>query len=481
MSRYHHLLPLIFALNFVALGGRWNLPLAAWVVPVLVLYFYRRSGRPGRDFVLLWLATAIPLAVSWSGATFFPRLGEIGFFFAVSPIALLAVVVDRACHRRFTGSGWALLAFPVAATALDYLQAGSSPFGTFGASAYSQRGFPVAMQLAAVGGIWGINFLMSLFASTVNAFWEGHASPPAWTAAGLLALALALSLGRLLLPAPPQQTAVVAGFSLPEGTLSEVMGLFKNGDEAAFRRRSDALHRAQLEQVRALAQDGADIVVLQEGGVMGSTDQIEALLRSAGALAEEEGIYLVLPTFDFAQSPPVNALNVIDPKGDVVLNHIKYGGNQFEGTRKGEGILQSIETPFGTLSAVICWDADFPNIIRQTGAQGVDLLIVPSQDWYGVRDIHAAMASFRGVENGLAVFRQTGQGVSLVSDPYGRVLNRIDSFDQSAKDFVGLQKVTVPIRSVNTLYPRLGDLLGNAMLLCLAGLLIGMWWTRKSG
>lgn len=475
------LLLLIFALNFVALGGRWNLPLAAWVTPVLVLHFYRRSGRWGRDFVLLWLATAIPLAVSWSGATFFPRLGEIGFFFAVSPIALLAVVVDRACHRRSPGSAWTLLAFPVAATALDYLQAGSSPFGTFGASAYSQRGFPIAMQLAAVGGIWGITFLMSLFASTVNAFWEGHASPPAWTAAGLLALALALSLGRLLLPTPPRQTAVVAGFSLPEGTLSEVIGLYRKGDEAAFRRRSDALHQAQLEQVRALAQDGADVVVLQEGAVMGSTDQIQTMLRNAGALAKEEGIYLVLPTFDFAQSPPVNALRVIDAKGDVVLDHIKYGGNQFEGTRKGDGSLQSIETPFGTLSAVICWDADFPNIIRQTGAQGVDLLIVPSQDWYGVRDIHAAMASFRGVENGLTVFRQTGQGVSLVSDPYGKMLSRIDSFESPSGDFVSVQTLEVPIRSAKTLYTRLGDSLGKAALLGLSALLLGLWLTRKAG
>lgn len=475
------LLLLIFALNVVALGGRWNFPLAAWIAPVLVLRLYRRSERPGRDFVLLWLATAIPLALSWSGATFFSRLGEIGFFFAVAPIALLAVAIDRRVHRRFPGSVWTLLAFPVAATALDYLQAGSSPFGTFGASAYSQRGFPVAMQLAAVGGIWGITLVMSLFASTVNAFWEGPASPPAWTAAGLLALALALSLGRLLLPDPPRQTAVVAGFSLPEGTLSEVMGLFKSGDEAAFRRRSDALHRAQLVQIRALAQDGADIVVLQEGGVMGSTDQIEAVLRNAAALAEEAGLYLVLPTFDFAQSPPVNGLRVIDPSGDVVLDHIKYGGNQFEGTRKGDGILKSVETPFGTLGAVICWDADFPNIIRQTGAQGVDLLIVPSQDWYGVRDIHAAMASFRGVENGLSIFRQTGQGVSLVSDPYGRVLNRIDSFEEPAKDFVGIQKVAVPIRSVNTLYPRLGDLLGKAALLGLSALLLGLWVTRKAG
>jgi apolipoprotein N-acyltransferase len=138
-----------------------------------------------------------------------------------------------------------------------------------------------------------------------------------------------------------------------------------------------------------------------------------------------------------------------------------------------------VDTPYGKLSAIICWDADFPHIVKQAGAQNVDLLIVPAQDWLGVRDIHAGMATFRAVENGLTIFRQTGQGVSLVSDPYGKVLSRMDSFEDTATDFVSVQKVSVPIISVNTLYPKLGDILGNVMLVGLLTLFAGMWVTRK--
>ena len=478
MSHYLFL-PIIFALNFIAVGGRWNIPLAAWIVPVFALRFYRHSERPGLDFLLLWLATAIPLIVSWNGATFFPRLGEIGFFFAVAPITLLAVVIDRYFHVRFPTSALMLFIFPIAATAFDFIQAGSSPFGTFGASAYSQRGFPIAMQIASVVGIWGITFVMSLFASVINNYWEGNASPLSWISAGLLVLILGLSLGRTLLPVQPKQTAVIAGFSLPEGTLSKSLSQFKSGDEAGFRQAMDELHAAELNQIRTLAQEGANIVVIQEGGVIGTTDQLETMIRNAGALAKEENIYIVLPTFDIEPTPPVNSVRILDPNGDVVLHHIKYGGNMFEGTLKGDGVLQTVDTPYGELSAVICWDADFPNIVKQTGAQGVDLLIIPSQDWLGVRDIHAGMATFRAVENGITVFRQTGQGVSLVSDPYGKVLNRVDTFEESTSDFVGIQKATVPIASVNTLYPKLGDLLGNAMVLGLLGLFVGMFLTKK--
>ena len=478
MSHYLFLL-IAFALNFVASGGKWNLPIAAWIAPVFVLHFFRQSDKPWLDFLLLWLATAIPLIVSWNGATFFPRLGEIGFFLAVAPIGLIAIVIDRYFHIRFPDSAWMLFIFPIAATALDFFQANGSPFGTFGASAYSQRGFLPIMQIASITGIWGITFVMSLFATVVNRFWNGNLSPLSWASAGLLVLILGLSLGRTLLPAQPKQTATIAGFSLPEGTLSKSLSQFKSGDEAGFRQAMDELHAAELNQIRTLAQDGANIVVIQEGGVIGMTDQIEKMLTDAGTLAKAENIYIVLPTFDTEQTPPVNSVYIVDPNGDVVLHHIKYGGNMFEGTLKGNQILQTVDTPYGKLSAIICWDADFPNIVKQAGAQNVDLLIVPAQDWLGVRDIHAGMSTFRAVENGLTVFRQAGQGVSLVSDPYGKVLNRVDSFEEAASEFVSIQKVSTPIGSVNTLYPKLGDILGNVMLVGLLASLVGMWATRK--
>ena len=478
MSHYLFL-PIIFALNFIAVGGRWNIPLAAWIVPVFALRFYRHSERPGLDFALLWLVTAIPLIVSWNGATFFPRLGEIGFFLAIAPITLLAVVIDRYFHVRFPTSVLMLFIFPIAATAFDFIQAGSSPFGTFGASAYSQRDFPVAMQIASVTGIWGITFVMSFFASIVNHFWEGNASPLSWTSAGLLALILLLSLGRTLLPAQPEQTSIIAGFSLPDGTLSSMISQHHDGNETAFRQAVDDLHSRQLEQIRALAQDGAKIVVLQEGAIMGLTDQVETVMHNASTIAMEENIYIVLPTFDLGKSPAVNSVHIIDPNGEVVLSHIKYGGNMFEGTLKGDGILQTVDTPYGKLSAVICWDADFPAIIKQAGEQNVDLLFIPSQDWFGARDIHAGMATFRAVENGITVFRQTGQGVSLVSDAYGHVLNRVDTFEETSDGFTGLQKVQTPIGSVSTVYPTLGDTFGNVALVGLLGLIVGLFIIRR--
>ena len=460
------------------IGGKWNFPLAAWIVPIFVMRFFREGDKAGRNFLLLWVVSAIPTIISWQGATFMSKvhpLAEVGFFLLTTPLGLLPYVIDRLYYRRFGSTAWLTLIFPIANTAMDFFSASGSPFGTFGAMAYSQRDFLPVMQIASVTGLWGITFVMSWFASLVNHFWDKKPTRLSWTLAGALALILVLSIGRILLPAQPEQTAQIAGFSLPAGKLHETLNQLSAGNDTAVA----SLHADELDQIRALADEGANIVVLQEGAGIGTSAQVANLIADASAIAKEKNIYIVLPVFDLGKQPAENKVHIIDPRGEIVLTHVKYGGNDFEGSLKGDGTLQTVDTPYGRLSAVICWDADFPNVLKQAGAQGVDLLFIPANDWLEVKDIHAGMAAFRAVENGLTIFRQTGEGVSLVADAYGREINRVDTFTETPSGFTGIQKVQTPLGSVGTLYPSVGDALGNGMLVGLAGLLLGLWLTRK--
>lgn len=477
MNKRYLYLAIAASLGFF-IGGKWNIPLAAWIAPLFVLRFFRESDKAGRNFLLLWVVSAIPTIISWQGATFMSKihpLVEAGFFLLTTPLGLLPYVIDRLYYRRFGSTAWLTLIFPIANTAMDFFSASGSPFGTFGAMAYSQRDFLPAMQIVSVTGLWGVTFVMSWFASLVNHFWDKKPAPLSWTFAGSLALILSLSLGRTLLPAQPEQTAQIAGFSLPAGKLTEVMTQFSAGNEAVI---SD-LHADELNQIRSLAEDGANIVVLQEGAGMGTSEQVTKLIADTSALAKEKNIYIVLPVFDLGKTPAENKVHIIDPNGEIVLTHVKYGGNDFEGSLKGDGVLQTIDTPYGKLSAVICWDADFPTIIKQAGEQNVDLLFVPANDWREVKDIHAGMSTFRAVENGMSIFRQTGEGVSMVTNAYGKVIHRVDMFEENASGFTGIQNVQTPIGSVTTLYPSVGDGVGNVMLLGLVILLIGLWVTRK--
>ncbi len=467
------------------IGGKWNIPLAAWLVPIFAIRFYRDSEKGGRAFLWLWVASAVPTIISWYGVTFMHFIhpvAEAAFFFLMTPIGLIPYVIDRAYYRRFPQSAWLTLVYPIAATAMDFFSASGSPFGTFGAGAYSQRDFLAIMQIVSVTGLWGITFIVSWFASVVNHVWENgfKINRFALTFACVLVLILGLGFGRTLLAAQPEQTAQIAGFSLPIGKMSEVLDQIQAGDEAGFRQAVDELHAMELNQIRVLAQDGAEIVSLQEGAGIGYSDQVEKLLTDAALIAKDENIYIVLPTFDFGKEKPENIVRIIDPNGEIVLEHVKYGGNQFEGSLKGNGILQTVDTPYGKLSAIICWDADFPNVIKQAGEKNVDLLFIPSNDWVAVRDIHAGMATFRAIENGMSIFRQTGQGVSIVTDAYGREYNRVDVFEEEANgNFAGEQMVKTPIGSVDTMYTSIGDAVGWVMQIGLLVLLVILWLKRK--
>ncbi|MEW6402631.1 MAG: nitrilase-related carbon-nitrogen hydrolase [Chloroflexota bacterium] len=466
------------------IGSKWNIPLAAWIAPVFIIRFFRESEKAGRNFLLLWVVTAIPTMISWQGATFMSFIhpaAEAAFFFIMAPLGLLPYVVDRVYYRRFGSSAWLTLVYPVATTAMDFFSSNGSPFGTFGAAAYSQRDFLAVMQIASVTGLWGITFVVSWFASLANHLWESgfKFTRLTWTFAGLLALILGLGFGRTLVPATAKQTAQVAGFSLPVGKLPQLMEQLSAGDEAGFRQDVDELHAQELDQISTMAQQGADIVVLQEGAGMGYADQVEKLLADASVIAQEEEIYIVLPTFTIGLEKPENVVQIIDPNGAVVLEHVKYGGTQFEGSLTGSGKLQTVDTPYGKLSAIICWDADFPSVVKQAGEQNVDLLFVPSNDWREVKDIHAGMATFRAVENGVSIFRQTGQGVSSAIDIYGRKLNRVDMFEENAIGFTGVQMISISYGSVDTFYPVVGDAVGNIMLLAFVGLVLGLWLGRK--
>ncbi len=153
----------------------------------------------------------------------------------------------------------------------------------------------------------------------------------------------------------------------------------------------------------------------------------------------------------------MNKIVVADPDGAIALEHVKYGGNLLEGTLPGSRALQTVETPFGTLSAVICWDTDYPAIIRQAGEQHVDILLSPAYVWPEVAAIHAEMAPFRSLENGLTVVRQSDNGFSLVSDPYGRIVAQENHVGQEDV----MMTAAVPVMPTETLYPILGDLVGQ--------------------
>jgi apolipoprotein N-acyltransferase len=266
----------------------------------------------------------------------------------------------------------------------------------------------------------------------------------------------------------------VAGIGWPTAVVAqrELLRLYalplteteRTGLRDGFRR----VHRRLLEATIREARAGATIVMWPEAsGLVFDEDEAEFLVRSQD-VAREEGVYLLMgmATIRLDQARPVeNKAVLIDPSGEIRWSYVKItaAGAEARVNVRGTAPIPSGDTPYGRLASPICFDMDFPWIVRETGRARADLLLVPASDWREIGRIHLAMAVFRAVENGVAMVRTTRWGHSAATDPYGRILSFMDDF--TARD--GVMVAHVPVAAgVATVYARFGDWLG---WLCVAG------------
>lgn len=130
---------------------------------------------------------------------------------------------------------------------------------------------------------------------------------------------------------------------------------------------------------------------------------------------------------------------------------------------RGDSKLRALDTPYGRLSSIICFDGDFPQLLAQAGASGADVMLDPSNDWRAIDPWHTQMVSFRAIEQGFNLIRQTSQGLSAAFDYQGRRLAAMDHYQTTDYALVS----QVPTRGTRTIYSRLGDWFA---WVCLTGL-----------
>jgi apolipoprotein N-acyltransferase len=239
-----------------------------------------------------------------------------------------------------------------------------------------------------------------------------------------------------------------------------------------------------LARSREEARAGARIVAWPETSPTGASVLAEdepALLAQAGALTRQEGIYLDMGlavflsgtgTGPFLQDEAV----LIDPVGHIAWTYAKtHPAPGEQGLfRPGPGTVPTLATPYGRLANVICFDLDYPALVRQAGHAGTDIMLGPSDDWPAIDPQHTQRAAFRAIENGFSLVRQSSNGLSTAVDYDGRVLAATDYFHTDQQVLVAY----IPEHGTRTIYATVGDMFA---WLCGIGLLalIGLAVTRS--
>lgn len=472
-DRWSFLWLVIGCVLMVFVAGNWPLSLAGWLAPLFLIRFMR-TQRKLWGYLLMAIGLTVSCTIAYLGGAG-PGLPPIIFGAVLGVFSALLYLIDRVVVGRLPSQGLAAfsatLVFPFLMTGYEFLLLNKFAYGSSGSSAYSQSSNLVLMQMISVTGLWGLTFLTSWFASTINWIWERKFNLPEIKKGVVIYLSfllIVLVFGTLRLRFFEPQAGMVRIHTLTakaqsaENALETLPALLKT-DPAAFRSLTTSAYDPTFQAVIREARDGAQIVVLPETAFEGVKEDLDPLITQVKQLAKTENIYVAFGMILMDTDQAGIYFMLIDPQGEIAVNHLKYAYS-FEGSSHTE--LQTVDTPYGRLSGVLCADLDNPGIISQAGRKGVDILIVPATDGLENSSWHFRLAAFRAVENGFSLVRSAMEGVSLATDPYGRTLASQDYF--KADDHVMVAQV--PIHRTNTVFATVGNWFGWLMVIGFVGM-----------
>lgn len=414
----------------------------SWLAPLPVLWLAPRVRAR-------WSALAAFVAYAMGGCNLWEYMhGYIGLPLPViaSAIGLPALVLALCAllYRRLLLRGHALAAaavVPALWVAAEYANSLVSPHGTYGNIAYTQMNALAVIQIAAVGGIWIIGFLVLLVPAAL-----AMQTCPQVTKRARVAVAAVAAASIVV-------TAVYGGWRLHEPAQTSMriglVSLEKPIRPVLDDKDGQALQARYIEAIGKLADAGAQVVVIPETSFSTTGTSIPAfaelatkrnLILGAGidfkgdAHAERNMLMVFRPT---TMAPAIYSKRHLIPG----FEHQYTPGNSY--TRL-DGSPR--------IGLAVCKDMDFHDISSGYAAQNTQLLLVPAWDFSVDGWLHSRMAIMRGVESGFAIARAARSGRLTLSDDRGRVVAEASSEKHDAS-LLG----TLPLHDTQTLYARWGD------------------------
>lgn len=449
----------VFLLLFF--NGLYIVFIATWLAPLFFIRFLR-SQRILTGLLIGLLVNVVVTIITWRGMIPVPGALIIMVGGVIGIISFMPYLIDRWLWGKTIGFSGTLV-FPCAWTANEYVNSLINPYATWGSLAYTQfDGTLALMQLVSVTGIWGPVFLISWFASLVNWMWENSFN---WTVIKrgvsiyLSVLIGVLFIGGIRLSLFPPSSKTVRIASIVGSSKMSLRGEVNNADGLKKLREKSLNIQMELMRLSGEAAAGhADIIFWHEAAAPVLEKDKKSLISLASKFTKDQGVYLMLSVYirptDYPRRQLENKIVMIDPKGDVRFEYMKAKPIPGDNTMGGDGMIPFLDTPFGRIGAAICFDMDFPGLIRQAGKKNIDVMLVPANDWKEINPIHTYMASIRSIENGFSMVRSTKDGLSASFDYQGRLLNSMDDFTSDKK----IMFSDVPIKSIRTIYPITRDI-----------------------
>lgn len=236
-------------------------------------------------------------------------------------------------------------------------------------------------------------------------------------------------------------------------------------------------------------EEGTDIVVLPEmcvcpyennAFVQYAMKQESYFLKQLAQIAKELRIYLVAGSIPESEGSNIyNTSFVFDLEGRVIARHRKAhlfdvnieGGQKFmeSDTFTAGDSLTTFDTPWGVFGLIICYDIRFPEYVRLLALRGAKVVITPAAFNMSTGPCHWELTfKARALDNqifmvGCAAARDLkasyhSWGHSIVTDPWGSVLEQLDENEGILTTEIDISKVDKIRKELPLLLHRRNDL-----------------------
>jgi apolipoprotein N-acyltransferase len=449
------------ALILVCLDARW------WIAALGGFL----HGAAFYAFSLPWIYTVMR---EHGGLAPVPAAGVLALMVLVLAAfpALFCLALARLSARSI---GRALLAVPFLWVALEFARTHMPhigfPWNLLGYSASRHMG---VVQMATITGIWGLSFVVASY-NALLAWFLLERSRKAWLVWLLVtgAVVPTVVVGHRFLPQViPHQVAHLLQPNLPQ---------HPTGPGPWMER-----HAADLDEMVALSLEAAartpGPIIWPEVPAPFYVEDPRFAERAA-AIVDGSGQPFLTGVIGWDREPgappdqwrgPYNSAVLFTPEGRVAFRydkvHLVPFGEYVPWQRFlwfAEAMVEQVgrfepgseyhvgSFPGGRFGVFICYEAIFPNLVRQFTANGAEVLVNISNDgWFGrsaAPEQHLEIARVRAVENRRWLLRSTNNGYTVSVDPYGRIQARI------ATDQREMLRAPFDFRSDRSLYSYLGD------------------------
>lgn len=239
------------------------------------------------------------------------------------------------------------------------------------------------------------------------------------------------------------------------------------------------VHQKLIKLLDQAKRGNPRLIVFPETALAGSlTDdfRLQKLLKTLGG---SSGTYLAIGAILRSGAKPQNGIVLVDPKGQWNQSYSKvrlvpfgeYLPLLFQPLRgKWHALDPIVDFEPGkdftlfhfsgySFGSMICFESSFGWIARRLTLAGGEFLVVATNDaWFfntSAQKMHAIMAVFRSVETGRSCVQSGNGGISLMSDPHGKIL----AWEEPGRSAV--LAGAIPLTASLTGYDRIGDLFPN--------------------